>query len=211
MSRPAFSAFRRHLLLVLVLWGPTHGLRAQETESSGSDPIGGALLGASSGTILGLLGGSAVCSRTLFGSTCPRVSAALGGAVGGVSGAVLGDRDAGVLDDRWRGAGYGALAGGVVGFGLSRVARQYGWKDVGAFVAVGGAIGAAPAGVGIGFGIGAAVGAIGVLAIPKMKIGDAVALSLAGMAVGGLADWVMGAGNAEEGVPRLVVPLQIRF
>ncbi len=198
-------------LPVLVLWGPSPNLEAQEWENSGSDPIGGAILGASSGTILGLLWGTAVCSRTLFGSTCPRVSAALGGAVGGVSGAVLGDRDADVLDDRWRGAGYGVLAGGVVGLGLSWVARQYGWKDVGAFAAVGGAIGAAPAGVGIGFGIGAAVGTIGVLAIPKIKIGDAVALSLAGMAVGGLADWVMGAGDAEEGLPRLVVPLQIRF
>ena len=49
------------------------------------------------------------------------------------------------------------------------------------------------------------------LAIPKMKFGDAVALSVAGLAAGGLAGWVIGASDAEKGTPRLVVPLEIRF
>jgi hypothetical protein len=115
------------------------------------------------------------------------------------------------LDDRWRGAGYGVLAGGLVGFGLSRVTRQYGWADVGAFAAVGGAIGASPAGAGIGFGIGALLGAVGVLTIPEMKLGDAVALSVAGLAAGGLAGWVVGARNARKTFSSLVIPMEIRF
>ena len=211
MSGHSPSLLGACLLLGLVLWAPPTSLQAQEWENSGSDPIGGAVLGAASGTISGLLGGVAVCNRTLLGPICPRVSAALGGAIGGVSGAVLGDRNGGLLDDRWRGAGYGVLAGGLVGFGLSRVTRQYGWADVGAFAAVGGAIGASPAGAGIGFGIGALLGAVGVLTIPEMKLGDAVALSVAGLAAGGLAGWVVGARNARKTLSSLVIPLEIRF
>jgi len=212
MSRPPPSLLGSCLLLALALRGSTADLLAQEWESSGSDPIGGVLLGASSGTVFGLLGGVAICNRTLHGGgRCPGASAAMGGILGGVSGAVLGDRDAGALDDRWRGAGYGALIGGVAGFGLSRIARQYGWIDVGAFVAVGGAIGASPAGAGLGFGIGAALGTLGWLAIPEMKLGDAVAVSVLGLAAGGLANWVVGASRAgDQGTP-LVIPLQIRF
>ena len=128
-----------------------------------------------------------------------------------MSGWVLGDRNAGVLDDRWRGAGYGALAGAAVGLGLSWTARQYGWKDVGAFTVMGGAIGASPVGSGIGFGVGAIVGAVGVLTIREMKLGDAVSLSLVGLAAGGLAGWVIGAADAEEETPLMIIPLEIRF
>jgi len=174
-------------------------------------PVSGAFLGTASGTVLGLLGGVGVCNRTFLGAKCPGVSAAMGGILGGVSGAVLGGEDGGALDDRWRGAGYGAMIGGVVGFGLSRVARQYGWTDVGAFVAVGGAIGASPEGAGAGFGIGAALGTIAWLAIPDLKLGDAVAISVIGLAVGGLADWVMGASRTGNQSTSLVIPLQIRF
>ena len=209
-NRPLLAVF---LILASVPLGAGAHLQAQDSEKSASDPLGGALLGASSGTVFGLIGGAAVCNRTLLGSVCPRMAAGLGGAIGGVSGAVLGDRNAGLVDDRLGGAGYGALTGGLIGLGLSRFIRQYGWADVGAFAVVGGAVGASPSGAGLGFGIGAILGTVGLLAIPEMKIGDAIGLSVAGLAVGGLAGWVVGASDAEreKGHPILVIPLEIRF
>ena len=117
----------------------------------------------------------------------------------------------GGIQRRWRGAGYGAVIGGLVGFGLSQGSRQYQGTDVAAFAAVGSAIGASPTGAGIGFGVGAAIGSLAWLASPKLTVGDAVAVSLAGLAVGGLAGWVAGADRADSGSPTIVIPLEIRF
>jgi hypothetical protein len=110
-----------------------------------------------------------------------------------------------------RGAGYGAAVGGIVGYGLSLGVRQYGWADVGTFAVVGGGIGASPVGAGIGFGAGALVGVLSWMAIPRFKLGDAVAISLVGLAAGGLAGWVMGMENNGPDREPLIIPLQIRF
>jgi len=195
-------------VLFLSSWVPE--LSAQEDGGSTGTALGGAVLGSYSGAVLGLLGGFGPCNRTLSGARCPRIAAGIGGTLGLVSGAWLGSEDSDALKDRWRGAGYGAVVGGVVGYGLSLGVRQYGWGDVGTFIAVGAGIGASPAGAGIGFVAGAAVGAVGWLVIPELKIGDVVAISLVGLAAGGLAGWVAGADSSGK-ASHVLIPLQVRF
>jgi hypothetical protein len=122
----------------------------------------------------------------------------------------MGVEDSESLNARWRGAGYGAAVGTLVGYGLSRGVRQYGWTDVATFLGVGVALGTAPLGAAVGFGTGAAVGGLVWLGVPEMKIGDAVAVSLVGLTVGGLAGWVSGMDVSRDSPP-LAIPLQVRF
>ena len=195
---------------LLALSAGAPGLMAQEKDGSTGAAIGGALLGAYSGSVFGLLGGFGPCNRTLSGPECPRIALAIGGALGLASGLRMGAEDPDALDGRWRGAGYGGVIGGLVGAGLSLGVRQYGWQDVGMFLAVGAGIGASPAGAGIGFAAGAAVGTLGWMVVPEWKIGDTVAVSLLGLAAGGLAGWVTGTDTRGEQRP-LLIPLQVRF
>jgi hypothetical protein len=210
--KPAASvAVKVTLFVAGALFFGVGQLSSQEGSGSTGAALGGAMLGAYSGTVLGLLGASGPCNRTLSGARCPRVAAALGGAVGLAAGVRMGRDDRDALTGRFRGAGYGAVVGGLVGYGLSLGVRQYEWLDVGTFAAVGAGIGASPAGAGLGFGAGAVVGALSCLVIPDFKIGDAVALSLVGLTLGGLAGWVMGT-EADGGQgPAVVIPLQVRF
>ena len=99
----------------------------------------------------------------------------------------------------------------VVGFGLSLGVRQYGWTDVGAFSAVGAAVGASPKGAGLGLGIGLVVGTAGWLLLPEMKLGDTVSISVIGLAAGGLAGWMVGAGGGDKDSVPIVIPFQVRF
>jgi len=98
-----------------------------------------------------------------------------------------------------------------VGFGLSLGVRQYGWPDVGAFSAVGAAVGASPKGSGLGFGVGLVAGTVGWLLIPEMKFGDTVSVSVIGLAAGGLAGWMIGAGGGDKDNEPIVIPFQVRF
>jgi len=180
-------------------------------EGDGADVAVGAVLGAYSGSLLGLMGGLEPCNRTLRGARCARVSAAVGGAIGVVSGSLVGSRAPGGLDDRLQGAAVGSVVGAVIGYGLKVGVRQYDWPDVGATAALGAAVGSAPEGAGLGFAIGAAVGSLLWLTVPDIGAPDAVALGLAGLALGGLADWVVGAARAGDGPGTIVLPMQIRF
>jgi hypothetical protein len=188
-------AFTDFCLILLALSLCASRSAAQEPRGSTPAALGGAALGAYSGSVFGLLGGVGPCNRILSGPACPRIAAAVGAGVGLVAGAWMGTEDSGSLNARWRGAGYGAAAGTLVGYGLSRGVRQYGWLDVGTF---------------LGVGTGAAVGGLLWLVVPEMKIGDAVAVSLVGLAVGGLAGWVSGM-DVHRDSPPLVIPLQVRF
>jgi hypothetical protein len=82
---------------------------------------------------------------------------------------------------------------------------------VGTFAALGAAIGASPVGAGIGLGAGAVVGSLLWVGIPDFKIGDAIAVSVLGLAAGGLAGWVAGWADAGKGGEHLIIPLTIRF
>ena len=184
---------------------------AAQSEEDAAAALWGAAVGAYSGATLGLIGGLSPCNRTIRGTRCARVAAVLGGVVGSTSGAVLSYHAPDALDDRLHGAGLGALVGAAVGYGLKVGIRQYDWPDVGAAAAVGAALGASPVGAGIGFGVGLTVGSVLWLAVPGRGMPEAVALSLAGLAIGGLFDWVLGAATAGSGSGPLVIPFQIRF
>jgi hypothetical protein len=86
---------------------------------------------------------------------------------------------------------------------------------VGTFALVGGAIGASPEGAGIGFGLGAIAGSVGSLFSTSWTLGDAMAMSVMGLAAGGLVGWLVAANKAEEGSPlarpSIVLPFQVRF
>ncbi len=185
---------------------------AQTREGSTGAAWAGAALGAYSGATLGLLASLEPCNRTLDNTRCARIGAAIGGGVAMVSGALMGAWEADTIDARWNNVGFGALIGSALGLGLRRAIRHYGWQDVGAAAALGAGIGASPHGAGIGFGLGAAVGGVLWLAVPGVGLPEAVGLSLAGLAVGGLAEWVGAAASAREGQGSFVLPqVQIRF
>lgn len=182
-------------------------LSAQEAEVYWGTAFGGY-----SGTTLGLLGSAGVCSRVVSTEACPRVGSIMGGIVGAIGGGVLGNHDPSALRGRLRNAGYGGVIGAAAGYGLMLGIRQFGWADAGTFLALGAGIGASPVGSGIGWGVGALVGTVAWQAIPKVAVGDAVALSLLGLSVGGLVGWAMewdGSGPQDE--PTLIIPFQISF
>lgn len=210
MVRHSLAKVGPALGILLALSSTAPDLPAQDHSGSTGDAVAGAVLGAYSGTVLGLLGAFGPCNRTLSGARCPRISAAVGGSLGLAAGLRMGAENPDGLDRRWRSAGYGGVIGGLVGYGLSLGVRQYGWSDVGMFLAVGAGIGASPVGAGVGFAAGAVAGTLAWLAIPEFKIGDAAAVSLVGLAAGGLAGWVAGTGGDGKDPP-LLLPLQIRF
>ena len=208
------TGFRGYRLVALAIVGmrfvaPTP--LAAQSEEDATAALWGAALGAYSGATLGLIGALSPCNRTIRGTRCARLATVLGGVVGSTSGAVLSYQAPDALDDRLNGAGVGALVGAAVGYGLKVGIRQYDWPDVAAAAAVGAALGASPVGAGIGFGAGLTVGSVLWLAVPGQGLPEAVALSLAGLAIGGLFDWVLGATTANGGSEPLVIPFQIRF
>ena len=81
------------------------GLRGQETTDStdGSTwaAVGGAALGAYSGTVLGALGSLIPCTRTYEGPACVRPAAIGGGIIGGLGGATIGAIDASLIGNSW--------------------------------------------------------------------------------------------------------------
>lgn len=199
-SRPPL----RFVSIALVMglpWSWAPSVSGQETQGSTASAVGLGVLGAYSGTVLGLIGAAGPCNRLLSGAVCPRAAAALGGAMGLTAGAVLGSNDSGALKSNFRSAGYGALAGGLVGWGLTRVVRQYRWPDALAFAAVGAAIGAFPKGAGAGFAAGAAVGFLSWMTMPHISVGDAISLALTGLAAGGVVGWVSEAARSRSGGP----------
>ena len=84
--------------------------------------------------------------------------------------------------------------------------QHYGWPDVAAASAGGLAVGASVKGASIGFAAGAATGLLLWGLHPAVGPGGAVAWGLAGMAVGGLADWVADA--VKGGSDISAIPIQ---
>ena len=176
----------------------------QNNEGSTGAAFAGAALGATSGAMLGLLGGLEGCNRTLRPSRCSRITTATGAAIGLTAGAFIGSRNKSELDDRLENAAVGAAVGAVVGLGLKKFIRQYEWPDVAAASLLGLAIGASAEGSGLGLAAGAATGLLLWRLHPSVGPGGAVAWALAGMAVGGLGDWVADAvqgGSEQSGIP----------
>jgi len=198
-------------LLALALVGALSGAAvAQDGGGSTQAAVAGALLGGYSGTMLGLTGALIPCSQTWSGPTCSAVVAAVGGVAGASAGAVLGNGGSDHLAGRGRAALWGAGIGGVVGYAMKAGIRPYGWVDVASGVALGAAIGASGRGAAIGLGAGAFAGGILFAAVPSVRLGDAVAVGLAGMAIGGVMGWVADAANANSsGGQPLVLSFQV--
>ena len=206
-----FGPFALSMALLCAQAPPASG---QEPGGSTSSAVLGGTLGAYSGVVLGLVGATGPCNRLLWGASCPRAAAALGGALGLAAGAVLGSNDTAALDGRLANAGYGALAGGLVGWGLSKVVRQYAWPAPLAFAAVGAAVGASSQGAGEGFAIGAVVGALSWVAIPRFNVGDAISAAVVGLVVGGLSEWISEASRSRSGAstaPGPAFSMQLRI
>ena len=107
-------------------------------------------------------------------------------------------------DDRLENAALGTLLGAVGGGALKLGVQHYGWPDVAAASGVGLAVGASIEGASIGLAAGVATGLLLWRFHPSVGPGGAVAWGLAGMAVGGLADWVADAvqgGSDISGIP----------
>ncbi len=177
---------------------------AQSGDGSTGAAFGGAVLGAVSGSMLALSGGLGACNRTLYPSRCSRFTTIAGAVVGLAAGAYIGWDNRSGLDDRVENAAYGTLVGAAGGVVMKLGLQHYGWPDVAAASAVGLAVGASIEGAGIGLAVGTVTGLLLWRLHPSVGPGGAVALGLAGMAVGGLADWVAGAvrgGSGMNGIP----------
>ncbi len=100
------------------------------------------------------------------------------------------------------GVAVGAGVGALVGVGLRKFIRQYEWSDVAAASVLGLGIGASAKGSVLGFAAGSAAGFLLWRFHPSVGPGGAVAWALAGLAVGGLGQWVADAvqGNADPSV-----------
>ncbi len=146
--------------------------------------------------MLALLGGLEVCNRTLRPSRCSRFTTATGAVIGLTAGAVIGYEGDSELNDRTKNAVVGTAIGALAGVVLKEVVRQYDWPDVAATSVVGLAIGASAEGAGLGFAAGAATGFLLWRLHPSVGPAGVVVWALAGLAVGGLADWVVDAGRA---------------
>jgi di/tricarboxylate transporter len=154
--------------------------------------------------MLALTGGLGACNRTLYPSRCSRITTIAGAVIGVTAGAFIGWNDRSGLDDRLENAAWGTLVGAAGGVVLKLGLQHYGWPDVAAASAVGLAVGASIEGAGIGLAVGTVTGLLLWQLSPSVGPGGAVAWGLAGMAVGGLADWVAGAlqgGSDINGIP----------
>lgn len=163
--------------------------------------VGGAALGAASGTVVGSLGSIVPCNNTYAGPHCVRWVAAAAAVVGGAAGAVVGGVEPDRIGDMAVAGAVGLAAGTVVGLALTPFIERWAPEDALAIGLVGGAIGTAPVGAAIGFGAGALLGIVVWQTAPDFGSPNAAAAALAGLAAGVLAEWVVRALSAEQGGP----------
>jgi hypothetical protein len=198
--------------LGLLLLASPDGAVAQDRDGSAIAALAGGALGLYSGAMLGFTGGIIPCTQGSVGVGCIRWHAAGAGAIGLVSGALLGAGDAERLGDAALSAGIGFVAGSAAGLVIKPLAQRFGWHDVLTVGLLGGAVGAAPIGSALGFGLGAGAGLILWRAIPGGTFPNAIAVAVAGLALGGLTQWVIEGARAHEGPrPTFLMPLQVRF
>jgi len=190
------------VFMPLLLFADGNGLRAQErvgsTDGSTWAAVGGAALGAYSGTVLGTVGSLIPCTRTYAGPACVRPAAISGGFLGAVSGAALGAADASGVEDALLAGGIGAAIGGTALLAMQPFLERWSWGDVAAGAVIGGAVASSGPGATIGFGIGAVVGIATWQLLPSVDLPDAAAVALFGLAAGGIGGWVWRAIDATE-------------
>jgi hypothetical protein len=209
----------RHARIAILLTACTVGApalaTAQDPTGSTSTAIAGGALGLASGAVLGTVGSIPPCWQTAAGVRCVRWGVGLGAAVGLASGAVIGAHDTDRIEQAATSAAIGFGAGAVVGLALVPIAQRFGWQDVLALGAVGGAIGAAPLGAALGFAGGTLIGAALTGTVRGFTLPDAVGLGLLGMSLGALTQWfVTAVESADAGASpgsNVVLPFTVRF
>ena len=189
------------------------GTPAQESGGSTAAAVAGGALGLASGATLGAVGSLIPCSQTGPGPTCVRWSAIGGGVIAATGGALLGAGDSNQLGDAALGAGIGLVAGAIGGMLIKLKAERFGWQDVAAVGLLGGSIGSAPAGSAIGFLGGSALGLAAWALFDSFKSPDLFGAAIAGLAIGGIAEWLVRGIDAQSGDPeyQFSVPLQVGF
>lgn len=212
------TPFRARYLIALYTVGilclAAESSPAQETSGSTRAAVAGGALGFYSGAVMGVGGSLIPCSQTYAGVRCVRLVGYAGAAIGLMSGVALGDGDADRVGRAYKGAGFGLLAGSVVGFALKEIVPHYGWRDVATAGGIGAAIGASARGAVLGFAAGAAVGTVLWATSPSFEVHDAVAVGLAGMAIGGLTSWVVRALDAQSdgpAAPEVIIPFSLKL
>lgn len=186
---------------------------AQESGSAAAAVAGGSL-GLASGATLAFAGSVVPCTQTRPGPTCVRWSAVGGGTLGLTGGAMLGASDPDALSDAAVGAGIGFLVGSVAGLVLKSKAERFGWQDVGVVGLFGGAIGSAPLGSAIGLLGGSAVGLVAWALVDSFDTPDLIGAAAAGLAIGGLAEWLargIGAQTGDGPAMQVNLPVAARF
>ncbi len=185
---------------------------AQDAAGSASATVAGGALGLAAGATLAAVGSIVPCSQSYAGPTCVRWSAAGGGAVGLAGGAMLGSGDSGRLSDAAVGTGIGFIAGAAVGLVLKSAGERFGWQDVATVGLFGGAIGSAPLGSAVGFLGGSAAGLVLWALVDDFRSPDLFGAAIAGLALGGLAEWLVRGIDARSGggpEMRFSVPLRV--
>lgn len=172
-------------------------LAGQAASGSFAATVAGGALGAYSGLFLGLVGSTIPCTQTARAVRCIQISAMSAAATASVSGTLLGSADDDRIRHAIRNTGIGAAAGALTGVALARFTQRVGARDVVALGLVGGAVGAAPRGTGIGLAGGAAVAGL-LMAVADLGLPNALAIAAAGIAVGGLAQWILDAHDARS-------------
>lgn len=170
-------------------------------------------MGLASGATLGAVGSLIPCSQTGPGPTCVRWSAIGGGMIAATGGAMLGAGDSNRLGDAALGAGIGFVAGAIGGMLIKSKAERFGWQDVAAVGLFGGSIGSAPAGSALGFVGGSALGLAAWALFDDFKSPDLFGAALAGLAIGGIAEWLIRGIDAQSGDPeyQFNIPLRVGF
>lgn len=176
--------------------------------------MGGGALGLVSGATLGAVGAIIPCSQTRAGPTCVRWGAIGGGAIAATGGAMLGSGDSDRLSDAAVGAGIGFVVGALGGMLIRSKAERFGWQDVAAVGLFGAAIGSAPRGSAIGLVGGSAIGLVTWALWDDVKGPDLFGAALAGLAIGGVAEWLVRGIDARSGSEDefyFAVPLKVGF
>jgi hypothetical protein len=191
------------LACLMALIGPRRAAGQETAPGSGPEgstwaAIGGAALGAYSGTVLATLGSLTPCTRTYEGPACVRPAAIAGGLIGGISGASIGAADTDRVEDYFVAGAIGAGVGAAAMLAIQPLLERWSWGDVGAGALVGGAVASSGKGAAIGFGAGALVGVAAWQLVPSMKLPDAAAVTLFGLAAGGIGGWVFRALDAHD-------------
>ncbi len=186
------------VVFAAVAVAPRHA-SGQESGGSTAASVAGGALGLASGATLAAVGSLVPCSQSYAGPTCVRWSAIGGGTVGAVGGSMLGSGDSERLGDAAVGAGIGFAAGAVVGIVLKSTTERFGWQDVATVGLFGGSIGSVPLGSAVGLLGGSAVGLALWSLIDDFKSPDLFGAAVAGLALGGITEWLVRGIDARSG------------